>query len=187
MSPPAPKSASSKRSSASAIRASTAVKNRVIASSRCNPGTRLKTSFEQLNEEYHCLQPRFCVAAVFARELPLASYGLWDKAEARRKPGSARTKGLVVNQHIEKAGKANRAADAIAGSMAQTLLEMRPIVAHQFNIDEQLVTLAIAQAAMGIAASAASKATGMVAEECAELKDRLNAVVFDAMNELLTE
>jgi hypothetical protein len=27
----------------------------------------------------------------------------------------------------------------------------------------------------------------MEAEECAELKDRLNAVVFDAMNELLTE
>jgi hypothetical protein len=92
-----------------------------------------------------------------------------------------------VNQHIEKARKANRAADAIAGSMAQTLLEMRPTLAHQFNIDEQLVTLAIAQAAVGIAASAASRATGMVAEECAELKDRLNAVVFDAMNELLTE
>ena len=92
-----------------------------------------------------------------------------------------------MNQHIEKARKANRAADAIAGSMARTLLEMRPTLARQFNIDEQLVTLAIAQAAMGIAASAASKATGMVEEECAELKDRLNAVVFDAMNELLTE
>ena len=68
-----------------------------------------------------------------------------------------------MNQHIEKARKANRAADAIAGSMAQTLLEMRPTFAHQFNIDEQLVTLAIAQAAVGVAASATSKATGMVA------------------------
>ena len=92
-----------------------------------------------------------------------------------------------MNQHRKQARQANRAADAIAGSMVQTLLEMRPTFARQFDIDEQLVTLAIAQAAMGIAASAASKATGMVPEECAELKDRLNAVVFDAMNELLTE
>ena len=92
-----------------------------------------------------------------------------------------------MNQHIEKARKANRAADAIASSMAQTLLEMRPTFARQFNIDEQLATLAIAQAAMGVGASAASEATGMVAKECAELKERLNAVVFDAMNELLTE
>jgi hypothetical protein len=89
-----------------------------------------------------------------------------------------------VNQHIEKAQKANRAADAIAGSMAKTLWEMRPTVAHQFDLDEQLVTLAIAQAAVGIAASAASKATGIVEEE---LKDRLSAVVVDAMNELLSE
>jgi hypothetical protein len=119
-------------------------------------------------------------------ELPLASHGFSHKAVARRKQRSARTKGLEVNQHLEKARKANRAADAIAGSMARTLLEMRPTLAHQFQLDEQLVTLAIAQDAMGIAASAAST-TGMVAEECAELKDRLNAVVFDAMNELLTE
>jgi regulator of sigma D len=92
-----------------------------------------------------------------------------------------------VNLHIEKAQKANRAADAIASSMAQTLLEMRPAFADRFDIDEQLVTLAIAQAAMGVAANAASKATGMLEEERAELNDRLNEVVFDAMNELLTE
>ena len=92
-----------------------------------------------------------------------------------------------MNQHIEKARTANRAADAIASSMEKTLLEMRPAFAHRFNIDDELVSLAIAQAAMGIAASAASKATGMVDEECAELNDRLNEVVFDAMNELLTK
>jgi hypothetical protein len=120
-------------------------------------------------------------------ELPLASHGFSHKAVARRKQRSARTQGLEVNQHIEKARKANRAADAIASSMSRTLLEMRPALAHQFKLDEQLVTLAIARAAMGVAASAASKATGMVEEECAELKDRLSAVVFDAMNELLTE
>jgi hypothetical protein len=91
-----------------------------------------------------------------------------------------------VNQHIEKARKANRAADAIASSMTQTLLDMQPTFARRFNIDEQLVSLAIAQAAVGIAASAASKATGMEEAECAELNERLNEVVFEAMNELLT-
>ena len=58
-----------------------------------------------------------------------------------------------MNQHRKQARQANRAADAIAGSMAQTLLAMRPTFARQFDIDEQLVTLAIAQAAMGIAAT----------------------------------
>ena len=92
-----------------------------------------------------------------------------------------------MNHHEVQARKANRAADAIEGSIVATLLDMRPAFEHEFDLDEQLVTLAIAQAAMGVAAHAASKATGMEAKECAELKDRLNAVVFDAMNELLSE
>jgi hypothetical protein len=92
-----------------------------------------------------------------------------------------------VNQHEVQARKANRAADAIEVSIVATLLDMQPTFANEFDLDEQLVTLAIAQAAMAIAANAASKATGMEAKECAELKDRLNAVVFDAMNELLSE
>ena len=62
---------------------------------------------------------------------------------------------------------------------------MRSTFADRYDLDEQLVTLAIAKAAVGIAADAASQATGMVAEECNELEDRLHAVVFDAMNELL--
>jgi hypothetical protein len=64
---------------------------------------------------------------------------------------------------------------------------MRPTFAVQYDLDDQLVTLAIAQAAVGIAADAASQATGMGTEERIELEDRLHAVVFDAMSELLSE
>jgi hypothetical protein len=52
----------------------------------------LKTIFEQLNEECLCLQHRFSFAAVFARELPLASHGFYAKAEARKKQGSVSPK-----------------------------------------------------------------------------------------------
>jgi hypothetical protein len=46
------------------------------------------------------------------------------------------------------------------------------------------VTLAIAKAAMGIAAGAASEAIGMGTDECDELEERLYDVVYDAINEL---
>jgi hypothetical protein len=94
---------------------------------------------------------------------------------------------LEVNQHQEKAHKANRAVDAIGHEMAKTLTKMRPSVAVEYDLDDQLVTLAIAKAAVGLAANAASQATGMGTDEHIELQDRLHEVVFDAMNELLSE
>ena len=92
-----------------------------------------------------------------------------------------------MDLHKEKARKANRAASAISDAMVKKLTDMRPTFAVQYDLDDQLVTLAIAQAAVGIAADAASQATGMGTEEHIELEDRLHAVVFDAMNELLSE
>ena len=92
-----------------------------------------------------------------------------------------------MDLHKEKARKANRAASAISDAMVKKLTDMRPTFAVQYDLDDQLVTLAIAQAAVGIAADAASQATGMGTEEHIELEDRLHAVVFDAMNKLLGE
>jgi hypothetical protein len=71
--------------------------------------------------------------------------------------------------------------------MVKQLMAMRPAFARRFDLDDQLVTLAIAQAATGIAAAATSQATGMVPEECLEIETRLHAVLYDAMNELLVD
>jgi len=85
----------------------------------------------------------------------------------------------------EKAQKADRAASAIGDALAKTLTEMRSDFAFKYDLDDQLVTLAIAKAAVGIAADATSQATGMRAVEFNDLEDRLHAVVFDAMNDML--
>ena len=69
--------------------------------------------------------------------------------------------------------------------MVKKLTDLRPGFAVKYDLDDQLVTLAIAQAAVGIAADAASQATGMGTDEHIELEERLHTVVFDAMNELL--
>jgi hypothetical protein len=92
-----------------------------------------------------------------------------------------------LKRNKEKARKAKRAASAISEAMVKTLTDMRPAFAVKYDLDDQLVTLAIAQAAVGIAANAASQATGLGAADHIELEDRLHEVVFDAMNELLSK
>jgi hypothetical protein len=92
-----------------------------------------------------------------------------------------------VDLHEEKARKANRAVDAIGHEIARTLMKIRPSVAIDYDLDDQLVTLAIAKAAVGLAANATSHATGMGTDEHNDLQERLHKVVFDAMNELLSE
>jgi hypothetical protein len=92
-----------------------------------------------------------------------------------------------MDVHKEKALKADRAANAIGDAMIKTLSDMRSTFTAQFNLDEQLVTLAIAKAAVGIAANAASQATGMGLNENTELEERLQDVIHDAMNELLCD
>jgi hypothetical protein len=92
-----------------------------------------------------------------------------------------------MDLHKEKARKADRAVSAIGDAMAKTLTDMRPTFAAEYDLDDQLVTLAIAKAAVGIAADAASQATGMKADKYDELEQRLHMVVFDAMTELLSD
>jgi hypothetical protein len=92
-----------------------------------------------------------------------------------------------MDLHKEKARKANTAADAISDLMVKKLTDMRPSLAIKYELDDQLVTLAIAQAAVGIAADVASEATGMDSDKHIQLQDRLHAVVFDAMNDLLRD
>jgi hypothetical protein len=91
-----------------------------------------------------------------------------------------------MDLHKEKARKANNAADAISDLMVQKLTDLRPSLAIEYELD-QLVTLAIAQAAVGIAADVASQVTGMDSDKHIQLQDRLHAVVFDAMNDLLCD
>ena len=91
-----------------------------------------------------------------------------------------------MDLHKEKARKANHAASAISDVMVKKLTDLRPAFAAKYDLDDQLVTLAIAQAAVGIAADAASQATGMGTDEHSELEERLHMVVFDAMTEMLS-
>jgi hypothetical protein len=72
----------------------------------------------------------------------------------------------------------------LATRWKKTLADLRPTFAAAYDLDDQLVTLAIAKAAMGIAAGAASEAIGMGTDECDELEERLYDVVYDAINEL---
>jgi hypothetical protein len=88
-----------------------------------------------------------------------------------------------MDQRKEIAQKADLAAGALGDAMVKTLVDMRPEIANQYDLDDQLVTLAIAKAAMVITADAASQAIGMEAEECNQLEDRLHAVVLDAITE----
>jgi hypothetical protein len=87
----------------------------------------------------------------------------------------------------ESARKADCAAGAIEDAIVKQIADVKPAIARQYELDEQLVTLAIAKAAMVITADAASQATGMEAEECNELEDRLHAVVLDAIDKSARE
>jgi len=68
--------------------------------------------------------------------------------------------------------------------MEKTLADLRPTFAAAYDLDDQLATLAIAKAAMGIAAGAAAEAFGMDTDKSDELEERLYDVVYDAINEL---
>jgi hypothetical protein len=92
-----------------------------------------------------------------------------------------------VEENVEKAHTANLAASAIRYAVSKTLHDMAPAFAVQYDLDEQLVILAIAQAALGVAVIATSEATGMASDDVIVLEDRLHGVVFDAMNELLND
>jgi regulator of sigma D len=91
---------------------------------------------------------------------------------------------VAMDRRTEKAEKANRAANAIGQAMTKTLADLRPTFAAEYDLDDQLVTLAIAKASVGVAADAASEAVGMAIDECDELEDRLHDVISDAISEL---
>ena len=92
-------------------------------------------------------------------------------------------KGLEMELHQDKVQNATLAAVAIGDAIEEKLTDLRPTVAAEYDLDDQLVTLAIAKAAVGIAASAASQATAMETQKSNELEDRLYEVVFEAMDE----
>lgn len=85
--------------------------------------------------------------------------------------------------HDDKLEKATLAADAIGDAIEEKLTDLRATVAAEYDLDDQLVTLAIAKAAVEIVANAASQVTGMETEKSNELEDRLYKVVYDAMDE----
>jgi hypothetical protein len=89
-----------------------------------------------------------------------------------------------MHKRKESAQKADRAASAIGDAMVKTVTDMRPAISDQYELDDQLVTLAIAKAALVITADAASQASGMESEECNDLEDRLHEVVLDAMHKI---
>jgi hypothetical protein len=88
-----------------------------------------------------------------------------------------------MDRRKEKAEKANRAASAIGQAITKTLADLRPTFADEYDLDDQLVTLAIAKASVGVAADAASEAVGMRTDECNELEGRLHDVIYEAISE----
>lgn len=92
-----------------------------------------------------------------------------------------------MDEHEEQARKADCAVGAVSEAMAKTLTDLRPTFAVEYDLDDQLMTLAIAKAAVVLAADAASEATGMGTDEHDELEERLQEVVFDAMTDLLNK
>lgn len=85
--------------------------------------------------------------------------------------------------HHVKVEKATLAADAIGDAMDEKLTDLRATVAAEYDLDDQLVTLAIAKAAVEIVASAASEASGMETDKSNKLEERLYEVVYEAMDE----
>ena len=83
-----------------------------------------------------------------------------------------------MDRRTEKAQNANRAASAIGEVMTQTITDLRPSLVATYDLDDQLVTLAIAKASVGVAADAASEAVGMASDECEELEERLHDVIL---------
>jgi hypothetical protein len=90
---------------------------------------------------------------------------------------------MEMELHHDKVEKATLAADAIGDAIEEKLTDLRATVAAEYDLDDQLVTLAIAKAAVEIVANAASQATGMETEKSNELEDRLYEVVYEAMDE----
>jgi hypothetical protein len=87
-----------------------------------------------------------------------------------------------MDRRKEKAERANRAASAIGQAITKTLKGLRPQVADAYDLDDQLVKLAIAKASVGVAADAASEAVGLRADECNELEGRLHDVLSEAIS-----
>jgi hypothetical protein len=87
-----------------------------------------------------------------------------------------------MDRRKEKAEKANRAASAIGRAITKTLAELRPAFADAYDLDDQLLTLAIAKASVGVAADAASEAVGLRTDECDELEGRLHDVISEAIS-----
>jgi hypothetical protein len=83
----------------------------------------------------------------------------------------------------DKVQQATLAADAIGDAIEKKLIGMRAAVAAEYDLDDQLVTLAITKAAVGIVATAASQVTGMGTDAFNELEDRLYEVVAEAMDQ----
>jgi hypothetical protein len=73
---------------------------------------------------------------------------------------------------------------AIGQAITKTLADLRPTFAHEYDLDNQLVTLAIAKASVGVAADAASEAVGIRTDECNELEERLHDVIYEVISEL---
>ena len=90
---------------------------------------------------------------------------------------------MEMELHQDKVEQATLAADAIGDAIEKKLTDLRPALAAEYDLDDQLVTLAIAKAAVGIVANATSQAAGMETEKSNELEDRLYEVVYEAMDE----
>jgi hypothetical protein len=127
----------------------------------------------------------------FVKPLALAGDHIRGDAESRSKRiylqigplGAQQMKQRIdMDIHDEMAQKATLAADVIGNAMEEKLTDMRPAVAAEYDLDDQLVTLAIAKAAIEIAAGAASHAAGLKTDELNDLEDRLYDVIVDVMD-----
>ena len=83
----------------------------------------------------------------------------------------------------EDARKVNHAAGEIAEALAKTLTDVQSMLQSKYNLDAQLLYLAISRAAATIAATSAAQAAGLTPREAFEMNQKIERTVLDLMYE----
>ena len=76
----------------------------------------------------------------------------------------------------------NTAATELAESIAGTAMDLIPQIQTTYKLEGHLVNLVLARAWVRCAVAATSQVTRMTVEECAQLEQRINQAITDAVN-----
>jgi hypothetical protein len=88
-----------------------------------------------------------------------------------------------MDSHQNEARKVNHAATEIADALATTLTDVRSQLQSKYELDAQLLYLAISKAAATLAATSAAQAAGLTPREALEMNQKIERTVLDVMYE----